>query len=60
MNSGKKFIAEHKNAVNLANGMPNAMTFPFEEISVTYKGGTKIKLTGEELSWSLQYGPSQG
>lgn len=55
----KKF-AEHKNAISLANGMPNATTFPFEEISVTYKGGTKIKLTGEELSSSLQYAPSQG
>mgnify|MGYP004594336393 CR=1 FL=1 len=59
INSAKKF-AEHKNAISLANGMPNAMTFPFEEISVTYKGETNIKLTGQELFSSLQYAPSQG
>ncbi|CAL7950900.1 unnamed protein product [Xylocopa violacea] len=40
--------------------MPNAKMFPFEEIVVTYKGGVKITLAGEELAWSLQYGPSQG
>lgn len=54
-----KFL-ESKNAISLANGMPNAKIFPFKEISVTYKNGTKVKLVGEELSWSLQYGPSQG
>ena len=59
MTLAKKF-AEHKDALTLANGMPNAMTFPFEEISVMYRDGTKIKLIGEELSWSLQYAPSQG
>ena len=54
-----KFL-ESKNAISLANGMPNAKMFPFKEISVIYKDGTKVKLIGEELSWSLQYGPSQG
>lgn len=54
-----RFI-EAKDAISLANGMPNTKTFPFVDISVTYKGGTKVKLVGEELSWSLQYGPSQG
>ncbi|XP_054011203.1 kynurenine/alpha-aminoadipate aminotransferase, mitochondrial-like [Hylaeus anthracinus] len=47
-------------SVSLANGMPNAETFPFEELSVTYKDGTTVKLVGNELSLSLQYGPSQG
>lgn len=51
---------ERPNSISLANGMPNAKTFPFEEISVVYKNGPKVKLVGEELSWSLQYGPSQG
>ncbi|CAK9813955.1 Kynurenine/alpha-aminoadipate aminotransferase, mitochondrial [Anthophora quadrimaculata] len=55
----KKFMLS-QNAINLANGMPNTKTFPFEEISVTFKSGTKVKLTGDELTWSLQYGPSQG
>ncbi|XP_076758302.1 kynurenine/alpha-aminoadipate aminotransferase, mitochondrial [Xylocopa sonorina] len=49
-----------KDAISLATGMPNAKMFPFEEIVVTYKGGTKITLSGEELAWSLQYGPTQG
>lgn len=44
-----KFL-ESKNAISLANGMPNAKMFPFKEISVTYKNGTKVKLVGEELS----------
>lgn len=51
---------EYKNGISLANGMPNTKMFPFEEISVTYKSGTKIILTGDDLAWSLQYGPSQG
>ncbi|XP_076165337.1 kynurenine/alpha-aminoadipate aminotransferase, mitochondrial [Ptiloglossa arizonensis] len=55
----KEFM-ERPNSISLANGMPNAKTFPFEEISVVYKNGPKVKLVGEELSWSLQYGPSQG
>ncbi|XP_076665702.1 kynurenine/alpha-aminoadipate aminotransferase, mitochondrial [Andrena cerasifolii] len=55
----EKFMRS-RNTISLANGMPNAETFPIEQISVTYKSGTKIKLLGEELSSSLQYGPSQG
>ncbi|XP_029042797.1 kynurenine/alpha-aminoadipate aminotransferase, mitochondrial-like [Osmia bicornis bicornis] len=55
-----KIFVETEGAISLANGMPNAEMFPFEEIAVTYKNGTKIKLVGDELSWSLQYGPSQG
>ncbi|XP_043254692.1 kynurenine/alpha-aminoadipate aminotransferase, mitochondrial-like [Colletes gigas] len=51
---------ERPNSINLANGMPNITTFPFEEISVTYKNGEKVKLVGDELSCSLQYGSSQG
>ncbi|XP_031831655.1 kynurenine/alpha-aminoadipate aminotransferase, mitochondrial-like isoform X2 [Nomia melanderi] len=58
-NIAKKF-AETPNAVNLANGMPNATTFPFEDISVKFKDGNEIKLVGEELIASLQYCPSQG
>ncbi|XP_031831649.1 kynurenine/alpha-aminoadipate aminotransferase, mitochondrial-like [Nomia melanderi] len=55
----KKF-AETPNGISLGNGMPNTKTFPFEEISVKIKDGDEIKLVGEELRWSLQYGPSQG
>ncbi|KOC70213.1 Kynurenine/alpha-aminoadipate aminotransferase, mitochondrial [Habropoda laboriosa] len=55
----KRFI-ETPNGISLANGMPNTKTFPFEEITVTYKNGIKGKLTGDELSYALQYGPSQG
>ncbi|XP_076283098.1 kynurenine/alpha-aminoadipate aminotransferase, mitochondrial [Lasioglossum baleicum] len=55
----EKFM-ETPNGISLANGMPNTKTFPFKEISVSYKDGSKINLTGEELGWSLQYGPSQG
>ncbi|XP_076234228.1 kynurenine/alpha-aminoadipate aminotransferase, mitochondrial [Calliopsis andreniformis] len=54
-----KFM-QTENAISLANGMPNAAMYPFEEISITYKKGTKVKLSGQDLSWSLQYGPSQG
>ncbi|XP_026671030.1 kynurenine/alpha-aminoadipate aminotransferase, mitochondrial-like isoform X2 [Ceratina calcarata] len=46
--------------MGLAAGMPNTETFPFEEITITYKNGTKSRLFGDELAWSLQYGPSQG
>ncbi|KZC06543.1 Kynurenine/alpha-aminoadipate aminotransferase, mitochondrial [Dufourea novaeangliae] len=55
-----KIFMETPNAISLANGMPNDKTFPFEEISIKYKGGHNIKLSGEDLRWSLQYGPSQG
>ncbi|XP_076637340.1 kynurenine/alpha-aminoadipate aminotransferase, mitochondrial [Colletes latitarsis] len=55
-----KDFMERPNSISLANGMPNTTTFPFEKISVTYKNGKEVKLVGEELSWSLQYGPSQG
>ncbi|OAD58162.1 Kynurenine/alpha-aminoadipate aminotransferase, mitochondrial [Eufriesea mexicana] len=51
---------ECENGINLANGMPNAKMFPFEEISVMYTSGINVKLTGNDLTWSLQYGPSQG
>ncbi|XP_054011217.1 kynurenine/alpha-aminoadipate aminotransferase, mitochondrial-like [Hylaeus anthracinus] len=47
-------------SINFAIGMPNADTFPMEEITVTYNDGTKVKLVGQELSQSLQYGPCQG
>lgn len=55
----KKFI-KTENAISLASGMPNTETFPFEEITITYKNGLKTRLFGDELAWSLQYGPSQG
>ncbi|XP_033324065.2 kynurenine/alpha-aminoadipate aminotransferase, mitochondrial [Megalopta genalis] len=55
----QKFIAT-PNGITLANGMPNTETFPFEEISVKYKDGSRVMLVGEELGWALQYGPSQG
>lgn len=55
----KKFL-ETENGISLSNGMPNTATFPFEEIAVTYKDGTKVRLVGDDLAWSLQYGPSQG
>lgn len=57
--TAEKFMSS-RNTISLANGMPNAETFPIEEIAVTYKSGAKIKLVGEELCSSLQYGPSQG
>lgn len=40
--------------------MPNACTFPFEEIDVKYKDGTLVQLRGLDLDAALQYGASSG
>ncbi|XP_033217726.1 kynurenine/alpha-aminoadipate aminotransferase, mitochondrial-like isoform X2 [Belonocnema kinseyi] len=40
--------------------MPNANTFPFEEIDVKYKGGTLVQLRGSDLDAALQYCGSPG
>lgn len=50
----------HPNGINLASGLPNTITFPIEDISLTYKHNTLIKFSRPELSTALQYGSSQG
>lgn len=46
--------------IPLASGIPHASTFPFQEIDVTYKDGTRHRLTDRELEGALQYGPTDG
>lgn len=49
-----------KEAISLAEGMPNEMTFPFEKINVTLKDGSTFCLKGPQLGAALQYIPTQG
>ncbi|XP_046624140.1 kynurenine/alpha-aminoadipate aminotransferase, mitochondrial-like isoform X1 [Neodiprion virginianus] len=46
--------------IPFAGGLPNTETFPFQEIDVTYKDGTRHKLTGKDLDVALQYGHTEG
>lgn len=48
------------NCITLAAGMPNAATFPINNISITYKYDISINLNKHEVSTALQYGNSQG
>lgn len=47
-------------AISLAEGMPNEVTFPFEEIQILLKDGQRLELRDGELSAALQYIPTQG
>ncbi|XP_024946214.1 kynurenine/alpha-aminoadipate aminotransferase, mitochondrial [Cephus cinctus] len=47
-------------SVFLAGGLPNTETFPFANITVTYKDGQRYSLAGQNLDTALQYGASQG
>ena len=38
--------------------MPNASLFPFEKITLNYKGGSSTELTGDNLEKALQYSSS--
>ncbi|XP_018305375.1 kynurenine/alpha-aminoadipate aminotransferase, mitochondrial isoform X2 [Mycetomoellerius zeteki] len=49
-----------QNSITLAAGMPNAITYPINNISVTYKYDVPIKLNKNEMSAVLEYGSSQG
>ncbi|KAJ8686718.1 hypothetical protein QAD02_022512 [Eretmocerus hayati] len=51
---------KHPGLVFLAGGVPNAETFPFKEIFVTYNDGIQKKLIDSDLQQALQYGTSQG
>ncbi|XP_017775231.1 PREDICTED: kynurenine/alpha-aminoadipate aminotransferase, mitochondrial [Nicrophorus vespilloides] len=56
----KKHYNAPKGAISLAEGMPNEMTFPFENINVNLKDGSTFSISGPELGASLQYIPTQG
>ncbi|KAK4884051.1 hypothetical protein RN001_000322 [Aquatica leii] len=49
-----------KEAISLAEGMPNELTFPFEKLNVVMKDGSSFTLKGQQLGVALQYIPSQG
>lgn len=49
-----------KEAISLAEGMPNEVTFPFEKLNVVMKDGSSFCLKGAQLGAALQYLPSQG
>ncbi|KRT84152.1 hypothetical protein AMK59_903, partial [Oryctes borbonicus] len=49
-----------KEAISLAEGMPNELTFPFDKIDITMKDGSVITLKGPSLGSALQYIPTQG
>ncbi|KAL6267742.1 hypothetical protein P5V15_000813 [Pogonomyrmex californicus] len=51
---------KQSNCITLAGGMPNAVTFPFNDISMTIKYDIPIKLNEREISTALQYAPAQG
>ncbi|XP_044736177.1 kynurenine/alpha-aminoadipate aminotransferase, mitochondrial-like [Chrysoperla carnea] len=46
--------------ISLAEGMPNAQTFPFDSINFSLKDGSSFSIEGEELDMALQYLPTQG
>ncbi|KAL6440435.1 hypothetical protein ACFW04_003156 [Cataglyphis niger] len=48
------------NCITFAAGMPNATTYPVEDISVTYKHDNLIRFSRNELTTALQYGSTQG
>ncbi|XP_022915117.1 kynurenine/alpha-aminoadipate aminotransferase, mitochondrial [Onthophagus taurus] len=49
-----------KEAISLAEGMPNESTFPFERFDITMKDGSVMSLKGSTLGAALQYIPTQG
>lgn len=49
-----------KEAISLAEGMPNEATFPFEKLNVVMKDGSSFSIKGPQLGAALQYIPSQG
>ncbi|KAF5280892.1 hypothetical protein FQR65_LT03041 [Abscondita terminalis] len=49
-----------KEAISLAEGMPNEATFPFDKLNVVMKDGSSFTLKGQQLGTALQYIPSQG
>ncbi|GJQ80247.1 hypothetical protein Trydic_g23819 [Trypoxylus dichotomus] len=49
-----------KEAISLAEGMPNELTFPFDKIDITMKDGSVMTLKGQALGSALQYIPTQG
>ncbi len=49
-----------KNLLNLSGGFPNVNTFPFEEVRLRLKDGSKIIIEGELLDEALQYQISAG
>ncbi|XP_018321016.1 kynurenine/alpha-aminoadipate aminotransferase, mitochondrial-like [Agrilus planipennis] len=49
-----------KEAISLAEGMPNEATFPFEKITVQLKDGSNFTLRGPQLGSALQYLPTRG
>ncbi|KAJ1526082.1 hypothetical protein ONE63_009247 [Megalurothrips usitatus] len=56
----KLVLAAPEGTISLSTGMPNPITFPFEEINVSLKNGDTFKVNGEELKSALQYQPSAG
>lgn len=48
------------NCITLAAGMPNAATYPINNISLTYKYDIPVNLSKQEVSTALQYGISKG
>lgn len=46
--------------ITFAGGVPNEDTFPFQNISVKLKDGSKFSIKGAKLSEALQYMPSDG
>ena len=51
---------QNPSPIYLAGGMPNTCTFPFNEVNVSCKDGTNIKIKDRDLDLALQYGPSKG
>nr|CAI5826667.1 unnamed protein product [Callosobruchus analis] len=49
-----------KESISLAEGMPNEVTFPFQEINIVLKDGSQFSLQGAVLNSALQYIPTQG
>lgn len=58
--SAKLAYLAPKEAISLAEGMPNEATFPFQKITVSLNDGSEFCLQGRELGAALQYIPTQG
>ena len=58
--SAKLLTQGSPSLVFLAGGVPNPGMFPFENMSVSVKGGTTINLEKKDMTAALQYGPTQG
>ena len=46
--------------INMATGLPNVTTFPFESIKVRMNDGNDIEIDGKLLDTALQYSSSDG